>query len=102
MTRTVTRSRAALRDLLDHFDYLSDSSPEAAERFIDCTNETVTLLSQFPHIGREWIASSPRLSGVRVWPIRGFENFPVFYKTSSRGLTILRVLHAARDINTLL
>ena len=42
------------------------------------------------------------LRGVRVWQVRGFENYLVFYQPTQRGIEVIRLLHAARDIEGIL
>lgn len=37
---------------------------------------------------------------IRVWPIRGFKNHLIFYQVRKGRLEIVRVLHAAQDIET--
>jgi plasmid stabilization system protein ParE len=41
---------------------------------------------------------NPRLAGMRMIPVSGFENFLVFYHAAPRTIDIVRVLHAARNI----
>jgi toxin ParE1/3/4 len=38
---------------------------------------------------------------MRVWSIKGFENFLVFYRPVPGGVDIIRVLHGAQDIESL-
>jgi len=45
--------------------------------------------------------NSPRGS-LRRRPVRGFENFLIFYRESGGRVEIIRVLHGARDIESLL
>jgi plasmid stabilization system protein ParE len=40
-------------------------------------------------------------TGLRRWRVRGFENFMIFYHPLSNGIEIVRVLHGARDIESL-
>jgi plasmid stabilization system protein ParE len=45
------------------------------------------------------------LTGVRSFPVHGFESHLVFYRSMDRGgagIEILRVLHGARDLGSLL
>ncbi len=37
-----------------------------------------------------------------MWPIRGFENYLVFYRPIEEGIEVTRVLHGARDIRGIL
>ena len=37
------------------------------------------------------------LTGMRRWPVKGFGKFLIFYVVRPRGVTIVRILHAAQD-----
>jgi toxin ParE1/3/4 len=41
------------------------------------------------------------LEGVRRLPVKGFENYLIFYVPRSGGIDVIRVLHGARDIDNL-
>ena len=55
-----------------------------------------------PQIGARRELRNPRLEGLRMWPIRGFENYLVFYRPIEEGIEVTRVLHGARDIRVIL
>jgi toxin ParE1/3/4 len=40
----------------------------------------------------------PSLRPVRRWPVRGFENWLIFYLPKRGGVDIVRVIHGSRDI----
>ena len=60
------------------------------------------LLAWMPEIGSIWESPHPFLSGVRVWPIRRFKNYLIFYRPIVGGIFVLRVLHGARQVDELL
>jgi toxin ParE1/3/4 len=37
------------------------------------------------------------LAGIRKWPVKGFENFLIFYRPRAKGISIVRVLHGSQD-----
>lgn len=41
------------------------------------------------------------LSGMRVWPVKGFRKILVFYRPIAVGVEIVRVVHGARDFAAL-
>lgn len=43
----------------------------------------------------------PTLAGLRMWPIRRFERYLIFYRQIPEGIEIVRLLHAARDLEIL-
>ena len=48
-------------------------------------------------IGAPVTLRHPDLAGIRKWRIKDFENHLIFYIPQPDGVTIVRVLHAARD-----
>jgi len=90
-------------DLLEQFVYLGEqSSVEVAERFLEAVEKTCALLSGQPQAGRPHDAGLPRLARLRCFPVKGFENYLIFYIQRRSGIEIIRVLHAARDIENIL
>lgn len=55
-----------------------------------------------PDIGWPYASSNPRLRDVRVISIGRFRNYLIFYRRKDDGVEVLRVLHGARDIRSLL
>ncbi len=46
--------------------------------------------------------ANPHLAGLRSWPVKGFDEFRIYYLARPELLTIVRVLHGRRDIATIL
>jgi len=42
-----------------------------------------------------------RLKGLRRIPVKGFENYLVFYLPHQGGIDVIRVLHGARNIDNI-
>ncbi|MBI5361846.1 MAG: type II toxin-antitoxin system RelE/ParE family toxin [Planctomycetes bacterium] len=92
----------ARRDIDDAVDYLvSEADTEVAWRFVDAFTTALERLSEYPEIGSP-VALSPRMSGVRSWPLVGFESYSLFYHYEMDEVRVLRVLHAARDAANIL
>ena len=94
---------AADADLDDQADYLArEASLETALRFYDAAASTFEAITRMPGLGERRETLKPRLAGLRVWRIEGFENHWVFYQQTEAGIEIVRVLHGARDIATVI
>ena len=93
---------AAKTDLRRDFRHLADRNVDSAIRFLASAREAFDFLARTPLSGRERLFRDPRLRGVRFFPIRGFENWLIFYRPLERGVEVLRVLHGARDLERLL
>lgn len=91
----IVRLPQALVDLVEMADYIAEDSVDAADRFFDAFEASVETIRRTPRIG------TVRLFGerleVRMWPIKGFRKCLIFYTSSSNEVTILRVIHSARD-----
>jgi toxin ParE1/3/4 len=100
---TAVRRRAAVRDIVEIADYIAHAtSLGAADRFITSTDKTIEQLARMPGMGARWDSDKPRLAGVRFFPISKFRNHLVFYRPIEGGVEVLRVLHGARDLGSIL
>lgn len=101
MARVVKRD-AARRDLIEHFVFLGENaSVNVARRFLQAVHASFEGLSHVPELGAQRTFRNPRYSTVRMWPVKGFERYLIFYRPIKDGVEILRVLHGARDIESL-
>ena len=103
MTPRVRVLPAADRDIDGQAGYLMhEASLEIALRFYDATAATFENLARMPGMGEQRETANPRLAGLRVWRIEGFANHLIIYRPIDGGIEIIRVLHAARDIDAVL
>jgi toxin ParE1/3/4 len=101
MARVLIRITAR-RDLTDHFVFFGENaSVEVARRFLDSSNSTFQELAQMPEIGVSRTFRNPKYASVRMWPVKGFDKYLVFYRPLEDGIEVLRVIHGARDIEKL-
>jgi len=98
MTSRILRTEAALRDLNERAKFIQRDSPDAAIRFLAAAEASFQLLAGTPELGEQQEYRHQRLTGLRAWQVRGFENYVIFYRPVEHGVEIVRVLHAARDI----
>ena len=95
---TVTKREAARRDLVEHFVYLAEEGgQDVAERFLANAESSFNVLAQQPEMGAPLMLKHPALANLRKWRVKGFDNHLVFYEPRPDGVSIVRVLHAARD-----
>ncbi|HEY9067556.1 MAG TPA: type II toxin-antitoxin system RelE/ParE family toxin [Burkholderiaceae bacterium] len=94
----VYQRATARRDLVDHFVYLAENAGVGtAERFLTQVEASFDALAAHPEIGALLTFRSSDLAGLRKWRVNEFDNYLVFYKPRPDGVSIVRVLHAARD-----
>ena len=80
-------------------------SPEIDPRqpwFIDAVERAFERLAAMPEIGPVRQFRNPRLLGIRMWPVLAFRNYLIFYRIAADEIQILRILHAARDLESVL
>jgi toxin ParE1/3/4 len=103
MTPRVRVLPAADRDIDGQAAYLlHEASLETALRFYDATAATFEKLAPMPGMGQRRETSNLLLAGLRVWRVDGFPNHLIFYRPIEGGIEIIRILHAARDIDAVL
>jgi toxin ParE1/3/4 len=99
MSPLVRKRSTAQRDLLEHFVALGERAGEAtALRFLQAAEDTFAELAAMPGVGRPEDFANPRLTGMRRWRVRGFDNYLIFYQPLSQGIEVLRVVYGTRDL----
>ena len=89
----VVFTQSAQTDLLEAWLFIAEENQTAADRTLDAIERQAQALTSQPLIGR----ARPELAeGVRSWPTS--TPYILYYLTDNNSVTILRVLHHARDI----
>lgn len=99
--RFVPRARL---DLIGHAEYLlEEAGPDLCDRFLDAARLTADHLVETPRIGRVWRSGTTDFdTSLRVWQVEGFPKMLLFYRVEESGVSVVRVLHSARDLPHLL
>jgi plasmid stabilization system protein ParE len=89
----VVFTQSAQTDLLEAWLFIAEENQAAADHTLDAIERQAQALVSQPLIGR----ARPELAeGVRSWPTS--TPYILYYLTDNDSVTILRVLHHARDI----
>ncbi|MEC4819600.1 MAG: type II toxin-antitoxin system RelE/ParE family toxin [Scytonema sp. PMC 1069.18] len=91
----VIRTPKAKNDLKEIWNYIADYSEERADSLLKMLGEKMQTLAQFPLMGKE---RAEILEGLRSFPVN---NYIIFYRPIDNGIEVIRVLHGARDIESL-
>jgi toxin ParE1/3/4 len=95
MPTVVIRPRAFV-DLADIWAFIAEDSVKHADRFAAFIDSQFRALARQPNMGR----SRPELaSDLRSFPVG---RYMIFYVPIPKGVEIVRVLHGARDIRSVL
>ena len=93
--RTVKISAAAVEDLKDIWEYVSQHNENAAGKLIKEIKNKFILLRDNPLVGRE---QNEFLVGLRSFIVKSYF---IFYLLLDNGIEVLRVLHSLRDIESI-
>ncbi len=91
----ILRTKQAQLDLIDIWSYIAEDSISAADKFLFTLDNQVKSIATAPKMGRLRHELADKL---RSFPVG---NYIIFYKIQDKELILIRVLHAARDIDTL-
>ena len=92
---------AASEDIDQIVDYLLEESVTAAQGFVKDLQKCFDLLTENPKIDVQREYRSAALSGMRMFPLKKFSTYLVFYLPDDQTIDIVRVLHGRRDIEQL-
>ena len=94
----VQKREPARRDLTEQFIwYAENAGMDVAERFLHGVDSTLRQLSRTPKIGALIHPRREELTGLRRWPVEGFESILLFYIPQSESIELVRVLHGKRN-----
>ena len=94
------RRRRAVEDIDEHAAYIAEHNTRAAYRFLDKVEETFEVLQRHPRIGSRRFDHI--VEGLRAWPVSDFPSHVVLYFVSRGVVQVVRIVHAARDLDALL
>lgn len=94
---TVLFAQSAQTDLLEAWLFIAEENLNAADRVLDTIEQEAKILTTQPLMGRV----RPDLAeGIRSWPTS--TSYILFYVAQTDGITVIRVLHHARDVQRVL
>jgi toxin ParE1/3/4 len=93
---TVHKLPKANEDLFDIWGFIAADHIAAADAWIEKLDAQFLLLASHPLMGRE---RRELAKDLRSFP---FERYVIFYLPDTNGITVVRVLHSARDIETII
>jgi plasmid stabilization system protein ParE len=102
MARVIIRPKAR-RELQQVVVYLIENAgPEVARRFRRAATETFQSLAAMPAMGSPRKVRRPEFAGIRMWRVKHFESYLIFYFPRKGGIAIERVIHAKQDYQRVL
>ena len=88
-------------DIIRQFRYylVEQAAPAVALRFREAAIASVEQLRPNPRMGTLYRGS---ISGLRSWPVKGFEAIRIYYLEAPGSLRVVRILHGKRDVRRIL
>jgi plasmid stabilization system protein ParE len=90
----------AVDDLFEIWSYIAGDNIKAANAVEEAVHEACNLIAKAPLAGR--IRTDLTLLPVRFWFVQPYRNYIIVYDPETKPIQILRVLHGARNIPSLL
>lgn len=91
----ILRKPQAEADLVEIWVYIAEDNLIAADSLLDLIDEKLKTLADTPLMGR---ARDEILSGILSFAVG---NYVIFYRPTDGGIEVVRVLHGARDLETI-
>lgn len=101
MSLDLTIRPRARQDITEHTAYLDDHTANAGDRFIAELEHIFDRLTTFPAFGQPWQTPTGELTDIRRAVLPRLP-YSVFYRTSATTIDVIRVLHHAQDIPSLI
>ena len=97
----IVHGQAVFEELVNLSYYIAQENEAAAQHFLAACDETFKFLANNKKIGAARTFQNSALKDMRMWRVRGFEKYLVFYQPLPDGVKILHVVHSARNYNLL-
>jgi toxin ParE1/3/4 len=95
-------SEAASADIVEQADWYEEKSDrKLARRWSDAVTSALLRIMRNPHSGTPCRFGPTELRNIRRASIPGFPKHLMFYKAGDHEVLILRVLHGARNLESL-
>jgi toxin ParE1/3/4 len=101
MSFEVYKRPQAERDIEECFVYIAEDNFDIGVMFLVAVEDSLEQLVQFPLIGKKRDFSNFRFQEIRMWQVKAFEKYLIFYQVIESRIEIIRVLHSARNLEDL-
>ena len=87
-----------LESIAEQAEYLAnEANADLAERFIEAVRFTTNQIERSPYLGFTREFRNAKLKNVRVWRVRDFEKYLIFYVPRKESVDFLYLIYSARD-----
>ena len=101
MAYELEKSIRSTRDIEEAFVYIAENNLDRAVYFLVAIEDSLSLLTKNPLIGRERSFENSKLTDLRVWRVKGFDNYILIYRPdpTSQTLRLMRLVNSKQDFD---
>lgn len=99
MEYEILKSVQASRDIEEAFVYIAENNLDTAVYFLVAVEESIELLAKNPLIGSVRQFQDAKLKNLRMWRVKSYENYLIFYIVEKNFVKVVHFLNAKRDFN---
>jgi plasmid stabilization system protein ParE len=96
----ILRTASATQDITSILYMLFDEAPMAALLLQDAIDSTISQLSESPWVGEAYRHAT--IQQLRRVLVTGYSTYSIYYQVSEVELTIVRLIHNSRDLDSAL
>lgn len=93
----VIYAEGVFEELVNLSFYIAKDNKDVAQLFLNACDEAFRFLAVNPGIGSIRNFKNAHLLQVRMWRIKDFEKYLIFYQPLEKGIKVLHIFHSARD-----
>lgn len=95
MNYTVEKSSQSMRDIEEAFVYIAEYDLDRAVYFLVAVEDALDMIAVHPMLGSNRAFENKKLKNLRLWPVKGFENYLIVYSSQSdeKMIRLNRLLH---------
>lgn len=101
MSPSISIRPQAKADIEEIIDWLTEENSYIVKPFLEQLQNSFELLADHPEIGHLRSYQNPVLKNIRMFPVKKYSSYLIFYQPNPTEIQIIRVLHGARDIANL-
>jgi len=98
MSYRIFKRPQAERDIEECFVFIAEENLDTGVYFLVAVEDSFEQLAKFPLIGKQSEFQNKQFQDMRMWHVKGYENYLIFYTVIEETIEVIRVLYASRDI----
>lgn len=91
----------AERDIEECFVFIAEDNIDTAVYFLVAVENSFEQLAKFPLLGKQREFQDKRFQNMRMWYVKGFESYLIFYTVTGNKIEVIRVVYGSRNIEEL-